>query len=122
MTTSSFNRTCPDDHCFHFRAGDHRSLARPIADFDFLVGASLHRWLPFANALLPFALTAVAFGIKRARPAIAGFSAGTAAYLASVALLGDAFGPFGRVAMIAWCGVNALLCAWIARTNLAETT
>lgn len=97
-------------------------LARPIADFDFLVGASLHRWLPFANALLPFGLTAIAFGIKRARPAIAGFSAGTAAYLASVAILGDAFGPFGRVAMIAWCGVNALLCAWIARTNLAETT
>jgi serine protease len=97
-------------------------LARPIADFDFLVGASLHRWLPFANALLPFGLTAIAFGIKKARPAIAGFAAGTAAYLTSVAVLGDAFGPFGRVTMIAWCALNAVLCAWIARTNLAETT
>ncbi len=97
-------------------------LARPIADFDFLIGAAVHRWLPFANALLPFGLTAIAFGIKRARPAIAGFSAGTAAYLTSVALLGDAFGPFGQAAMIAWCAVNAVLCAWIARTNLAETT
>jgi serine protease len=97
-------------------------LARPIADLDFLLGASVHRWLPLANALLPFGLTAIAFGIKRARPMIAGFAAGTAAYLASVALLGDAFGPFGRVTMIAWAALNALLCAWIARTNLAETT
>jgi serine protease len=96
-------------------------LARPIADFDLLVGPSVHRFLPLANALIPFALTALAFGVKRLRPAIAGFSAGTAAYLASVVVLADAAGPFGRVPLVLWCAGNAIACAWIARTNLAET-
>jgi serine protease len=96
-------------------------LARPLADMDLLVGASLHRFLPLANALIPFTLTALAFGVKKLRPAIAGFSAGTAAYLASIVLLGDAAGPFGKVALLAWCAANAAACVWIARTNLAET-
>jgi serine protease len=96
-------------------------LARPIADMDMLVGVSLHRFLPLANAIIPFGLTALAFGVKKLRPAIAGFSAGTAAYLASVVVLADAAGPFGRVPLILWCAANALACAWIARTNLSET-
>jgi len=96
-------------------------LARPLADADLLVGVSVHRFLPLANALIPFALTALAFGAKKLRPAIAGFSAGTAAYLASVVILADAAGPFGRIPLILWCAGNAVVCAWIARTNLAET-
>jgi serine protease len=96
-------------------------LARPIADLDLLVGASLHQWLPLANALVPFALTALCFGSRRLRPVIAGLATGTAAYLGSVAVLGEALGPLGRAALVAWCGVNAVACAWIARSNLAET-
>jgi serine protease len=96
-------------------------LARPLADMDLLAGVGVHRFLPLANALLPFGLTALAFGAKEARPAIAGFAAGTAAYLAATVALGEAAGPFGHAAMLLWCGVNAVLCAWIARTNLAET-
>jgi serine protease len=96
-------------------------LARPLADMDMIVGVSLHRFLPLANALIPFGLTALAFGVKKLRPAIAGFSVGTAAYLASVVILADAAGPFGRVPLILWCAVNAAACAWLARTNLAET-
>lgn len=96
-------------------------LARPVADLDFFIGASLHRWLPFANALIPFGLTALAFGVKGLRPSIAGFAAGTGAYLASVAMLGEAAGPMGHAAMVVWCGLNAVACAWIARTNLSET-
>src|SRR5262249_43902493 len=95
-------------------------LARPLADMDLLVGASLHRWLPLANAVVPFALTAVTFGVKSARPVVAGLAVGTAAYLTSVVALGEAFGPLGRVALIAWCAANAVACAWIARTNLSE--
>ena len=95
-------------------------LARPIADLDYLVGASLHRFLPLANALVPFALTAVLFGVVKARPFIAGIATGTAAYLASVIVLGESFGPFGRTALLAWCALNAYACLWIARTNLAE--
>lgn len=96
-------------------------LARPLPDFDLLIGASLHRFLPLANALIPFALTAVFFGIRRARPLIAGLSTGLAAYLVSVAALGESAGPFGRAALVAWCAMNAIACVWIARTNLAES-
>lgn len=96
-------------------------LARPIADMDLLVGVSLHRFLPLANALVPFALTAVLFGVKRLRPAIAGLATGTAAYLFATVAMSSAAGPFGRVALVAWCVLNAAICMWIARTNLAET-
>jgi serine protease len=96
-------------------------IARPLADMDLLVGVTLHRFLPLANAAMPFALTALAFGVKKLRPAIAGFSMGTAAYLTSLVVLADASGPFGHLPLVVWCAVNAALCAWIARTNLAET-
>ena len=97
-------------------------LARPLADIDLLLGASVHRFLPLANALLPFGLTVLGFGMKRARPAIAGIAVGTAAYLLSVVALGDAAGPFGSMAMLVWCAMNAMACLWIGRLNLAENT
>ncbi len=96
-------------------------LARPLGDLDFFIGASVHRWLPFANALIPFGLMALSFGSKRLRPWIAGLAAGTGAYLVSVATLSEAAGPLGHTALLAWCGLNAAACIWIARTNLSET-
>jgi len=96
-------------------------LARPLGDLDLFLGVNVHNFLPLANGLIPFALTALAFGLKKARPAVAGFSAGTAAYLVSVAALGEVTGPFGKVALIGWAAANAVVCIWIARTNLAET-
>ncbi|MGK4008785.1 S8 family peptidase [Sorangium sp. So ce1036] len=96
-------------------------LARPIADLDLLIGASVHRWLPLANALLPLGLTSLFFGVKRLRPVIAGVAVGTAAYLTSVVVLGEAAGPFGRLALVVWCAVNAAACLWIARTNLSAS-
>jgi serine protease len=95
-------------------------LARPLPELDFYIGASLHQWLPLASALLPFALTTVFYGVRSLRPLVAGLSVGTAAYLASVAALGEMTGPFGKTALLAWCAVNAVLCLWIARTNLTE--
>jgi len=96
-------------------------LARPIADMDLLVGVSLHRFLPLANVLVPFVFTAVLFGVKRLRPFIGGLATGTAAYLFATVALNSAAAPFGRLALIAWCVLNAVACMWIARTNLAET-
>jgi serine protease len=96
-------------------------LARPIADFDLLIGASLHRFLPLANALIPFGLTALAFGARTLRPVVAGIATGTAAYLLSVAVLGEHASPFGRLLLIVWCVANAAACAWLARENLAES-
>ncbi|WP_437733831.1 S8 family peptidase [Sorangium sp. So ce1335] len=94
-------------------------LARPIADLDLLIGASVHRWLPLANALIPLGLTSIFFGVKKLRPAIAGLSVGTAAYLTSVVALGEVAGPLGQLALVVWCAVNAAACLWIARTNLS---
>lgn len=96
-------------------------LARPLADLDFFVGASLHRLLPLANALIPFALMIVTFQSKKLRPLVAGVGVGTAAYLGSIAVLGQTFSPFGSVALVAWCAVNAVASLFIARTCLAET-
>ena len=83
-------------------------------DIDLLAGVPLHRFLPLANALIPFGMTALAFGVKKLRPAIAGFSAGTAAYLASVVVLADAAGPFGRIPLVLWCAGNAIACVDVA--------
>jgi serine protease len=96
-------------------------LARPIGELDLLVGASLHKFLPLANALIPFGLTALAFGSRALRPVVAGISIGTAAYLLSVAALGEHASPFGRLLLIVWCVGNAAACAWLARENLAES-
>lgn len=96
-------------------------LARPIADLDLLLSPSLHGWLPLANALIPFGLTALAFGSRALRPVVAGIATGTAAYLGSIVLLGEVGSPFGRVLLIAWCALNAVACAWLARENLAES-
>jgi len=96
-------------------------LARPIAEMDYFVGASIHRLLPLANALVPFGLMLMTFHMKGLRPLVAGIGVGTAAYLASVAALGELHGPMGQVALLAWCGVNALGSLYVARTCLAET-
>jgi serine protease len=96
-------------------------LARPLGDMDFYVGASLHKWLPFANALVPLGLSVLTFQMKRLRPFVAGIAAGTAAYLGSVVLLHESASPFGGALLMVWCAANAVVCGLIARMHLAET-
>jgi serine protease len=95
-------------------------LSRPIPEWDLLVSSHVHAYLPLANALIPFGLLSIFFGVAKLRPALAGVSIGLGAYLASAAILGESAGPFGKVAMLAWTGANALGCLAIARINLAE--
>ncbi len=95
-------------------------LARPVADLDFFLGASVHRLMPLASALVPFVLLITTFQWRSLRPFVAGVGIGTAAYLGSVLVLGHAFAPFGQAALIAWCFGNALASLFIARTCLAE--
>jgi serine protease len=97
-------------------------LSRPVADLDLLVDASLHRWLPLANALWPLALAAVGFGVKSLRPVIAGVAVGTAAYLATTAGLGFAYGPFGKTLLTLWCAGNALVSLGVARAVLVDAS
>ncbi len=97
-------------------------LSRPVADLDLLVDATLHRWLPLANVLWPLALAAVGFSVKALRPFIAGAAVGTAAYLATTAGLGFAYGPFGKTLLTFWCAGNALACLGVARAVLLDAS
>ncbi len=94
--------------------------SRPLGDWDLFVGASVHRLLPLANAFLPLGLALLLYGAKRARPFVAGVGAGTAAYLASLAVLGHAGGPFGATLAAAWCALHAALSVALARIVLVE--
>jgi serine protease len=91
-------------------------LARPLADMDLYVGASLHRLLPLATAILPALMMVMFHHVKSLRLLTAGIATGTAAYLGSVVFFGESFGGVG---MMAWCALNALASFGIARLCLA---
>lgn len=94
-------------------------LARPFADMDLmLVGQSLHRWLPLATVLVPFALTTICLGHRTLRQMVAGLSVGTAAYLAAAIYLNENVSPLGHAATVIWMAANAVGCLWVARQNL----
>ncbi|MCA9597861.1 MAG: peptidase S8 [Myxococcales bacterium] len=97
------------------------AFARPIADLDLLLDASLHGFLPLANVALPLVLTLVFLGVPGSRRPLAGVALGTAAYLASVIVLGNVYSPVGSAVLTAWCAVNALACMLLARLVLART-
>lgn len=96
-------------------------LARPVPDWDLLLGVSVHRWLPLAHVLIPFSLSAVGFGIRWARPFIAGIAVGIAAYLGSVPLLELTTGNLiSRLLLATWALINIAGCLWLAVLHLDE--
>ncbi len=96
-------------------------LARPVPEWDLIVGVSVHRWLPLANFLIPLAMSAVGFGFKRFRPAIAGVAIGTSAYLLSLPILRlTASDPKSLTLLAIWSVVNLAVCGWLAYLNLDE--
>ncbi len=95
-------------------------LARPIGEWDLLFSASLHGYLPLANALIPFALTALLLSVRRLVPVLAGISVGTAAYLVSIVVLRDVASPVGPLLLSVWAALNALGCAALARLVLTS--
>src|SRR5262249_8162699 len=58
---------------------------RPLGEWDLAWGASLHRWLPLANALPAMVATAFLFGANRVRPLVGAFALGSAALMAQLA-------------------------------------
>ena len=96
-------------------------LSRPLGDWDLLIGASVHKFLPLANAVVPLALVLIFLRVRGAAPWLAGLSVGTAAYLASVIVLGQLATPFGWLLTTAWCAVNALVCLYVASLLLVKS-
>lgn len=96
-------------------------LARPWGDWDLLlVGVSLHKWLLLASAVIPFVATTLTYNVVKARPMIAGWSVGTAAYLISLLVTNSVLGPFGQVAMALYLFVNIAVCTYLAKVNFDE--
>ncbi len=104
------------------RAGAARQwvelLARPFGEWDLLLSAGAHRWLPLAGALPVLLAAATLFGVKRLRPGIGGFALGTAALAAQMALSGDAAFALGGFAMRLYAAASVLVCVWVARIAL----
>jgi serine protease len=104
------------------RAGASRwvaeMLARPLGEWDLLLGAGLHRFLVFANAGPALAATLLFFGSKRLRPLVGGVAIGSAALLAQLAFSGETSFVLGLFAMRVWTVLNAALCLWVARLAL----
>ncbi|MCC6526973.1 MAG: peptidase S8, partial [Polyangiaceae bacterium] len=95
-------------------------LARPIGDWDLLLDARSHAYLPLANVLLPLGLTFLLLRVRGAVAPIVGLCLGTAAYLVSVAVLGQVAAPYGRLATVGWSVANALGCLLLARLLLRD--
>lgn len=104
------------------RAGSLRWIAelamRPFGEWDLILVPSLHKWLVLASAVPTFLLTAFFFQNKRLRPFVGGFAVGAAALAVQIALSGETFFALGPFARTLFCGLNAAVCAWIARTAL----
>lgn len=93
-------------------------LQRPFGEWDVVLDARLHRYLPLANALPAFALTVVLFGVTRLRGLLGGFALGSAALLADLSLRGTTLLPVGPVLTRVWLAANALVCLGLARFSL----
>ncbi|HEY1960355.1 MAG TPA: S8 family peptidase [Polyangiaceae bacterium] len=105
------------------RAGSLRGwvelLARPLGEWDIaLLGAGIHKFLPLASAAPALVGALLFFGSKRLRPLVGGVAIGSAALLVQLAWSGETAFFLGGAAMRIFAVVNALVCAWIARTAL----
>jgi serine protease len=93
-------------------------LARPIGEWDLLLGVGWHRFLILASALPAVGSALVMFSSKRMRPFVGGIALGSAALLAQMAWSGETAFAFGMTAMRVWTVLNAAVCLWIARLAL----
>jgi serine protease len=93
-------------------------LMRPFGEWDLIVDAGWHRFLPLANALPAIGLAVLFFGAKRLRSTIGGFALGSAALMTQLAIFADVATPFGSFTTRIWLAVNCLVCLWLARVTL----
>jgi serine protease len=104
------------------RAGAMRWVAelamKPFGEWTLLLSPTLHKWLPLASAFPAIALTVLFFGAKRLRPLVGGFALGTAALLVQMGIAGESLFAMGPFMLRVFCGLNAVVCLWLARMSL----
>jgi len=107
-----------------FLVGRHNDLvdllARPLPDWDILLGVSFHGFLPLGTVLLPLGLTLVFLNLRGARPVLAGLAVGIAAYSFAAAVQGGIHSPMGRWGLALFAVANAVACVLLARLVLTE--
>jgi serine protease len=91
---------------------------KPFGEWTLLFSPGMHKWLPLASALPVFGLTTLLLGNKRLRPILGGLALGTAALLTQMGISGETFYALGPIMLRVWCGVNIVLCLWLARLTL----
>lgn len=100
-------------------------LASPVAEWPAVVLGSRAAGLPVVySAALALAPLAVCFGVKAARPSIAGFAFGVAGFLFARAMLGSvdvAWLPGHGALDAAWLCSNAVVAALMGRVALARS-
>ncbi len=95
-------------------------LLRPVGEWDVLLDAGLHKWLPLANALPAVFVAALFYGSKRLRPFVGGFALGAAALAAQLAWSAEVATPFGGLLTRLWLVANGLVCVALARLALDD--
>jgi serine protease len=107
------------------RAGSMRAglelLARPLGEWDLMLGAGWHKYLLLASAGPALVSALLMFGSKRLRPFVGGVAIGSAALLLQMAWSGETAFALGGTMMRVWTVVNAAVCAFVARAALDET-
>lgn len=93
-------------------------LMRPFGEWDLVLDAGLHKFLPLANALPVVGLAALGFGSKRLRTFTGGFALGSAALLLQLAWSAEIATPFGMIGLRLWTVANAAVCLFVARLAL----
>jgi len=95
---------------------------RPLGDWTMLLGMSVHRWLPLANAAIVLLFVAVGFSRPKWRAPIGGLALGTFAYVVGGWFTGFLAAPMGRWLLPLWILANAVACLWVARIALDRET
>lgn len=95
-------------------------LMRPIGEWDILLSANIHRYLPLVNALPAVILTGLLFRFERVRPLIGGVALGTVALLLQLLWSADVITVFGATLGRVWMVANVVLCLWISRISLEQ--
>lgn len=96
-------------------------LSRPLGEAYLPFSVGYHKYLPLANALLPFGLIVLGYHNRLLRVFTGGFAIGMAALLCQMFYSNDiTFALGGSVGLRVWCAINAVLCLWCAKKVLIK--
>ena len=94
------------------------ALARPLGEWDMLLGVGLHKWAILATAAPAILGTLLFFGAKKLRPFVGGLALGTAALAAQIAIQADVQFAFGSFALRLVMAATVVVSIFLARMNL----